>query len=107
MNEKWINDVYALFDKYYGQTRDYREKCRDNENFYKALHWQGVRKTEVNEPQPVTPVIFSTLENILADIMDAYPSATILGQENADVETGELVTKYVSYILKNIVKMIF
>lgn len=98
--ESWINQAYSLFDSFYNDTREYREKCKANENFWQAQHWRGAKKDEPNEPQPVTPVIFSTLENMLADIMDNYPSPVVLGEEQGDEVIAGKLGSYLSYVLK-------
>lgn len=99
-DEYWISDVYKLFDTFYNDTREYREKCKSNESFWQAQHWKGIRKNETGEPQPVTPVIFSTLENMLADIMDNYPSPIILGEDREDSDVATRLGKYIEYVLK-------
>ena len=99
-DEQWVNSVYTLFDTFYNDTREYKDKCRSNENFWQAQHWKGIKKQETGEPQPVTPVIFSTLENMLADIMDNYPSPIILGEERGDENIAERLGRYIEYILK-------
>lgn len=99
-DEEWVNGVYKMFDAFYSDTREYRNKCKSNESFWQAQHWKGIKKQETGEPQPVTPVIFSTLENMLADIMDNYPSPTVLGEEKGDEEIAKKLGKYLEYILK-------
>lgn len=98
--QELIDRAYELFERYYHNTREYREKCRQNEEYWQAQHWQGIAKSEEDEPQPVTPVLFSTLENLLADMMDNYPQAVILGEEPGDDQNAGRLTKYIQYILK-------
>lgn len=99
-DEQWVNGIYKIFDTFYNDTREYREKCKSNESFWQAQHWKGVGRQEPGEPQPVTPVIFSTLENMLADIMDNYPSPTVLGEEKGDENIARKLGKYLEYVLK-------
>ncbi len=99
-DETWVDEVYDLFNTFFRDTREYRQKCTENEKFYRAQHWDNISPKEDGEPRPVTPVIFSTLENMLSDIMDAYPEPIILGQEVRDDDTAHLLGKYVNYILK-------
>ncbi|NLG25167.1 MAG: hypothetical protein GX558_07400, partial [Clostridiales bacterium] len=62
-----IERAYALFQEFYDASRPYRDKCLRNEQFWKANHWRDRPPAEPGEPQPVTPVLFSTLESMLAD----------------------------------------
>ena len=98
-NETLINKAYELFDEFYSGTLDFRRKCIENEEFYRANHWANI-PTKPDEPTPVTPVLFSTLESLLSDIMDSYPEPVILGEEEGDENIAENVNEIVNYILK-------
>ncbi|MDP2892428.1 MAG: hypothetical protein Q8O09_04760 [Bacillota bacterium] len=99
-DEEFINRTYELFDEFYEGTRQFRQKCRENEEFWQANHWNGVSYKEQDEPRPVTPVIFSTLESLLADIMDSYPEPVLLGEEPGDDETARRLNEVIKFILK-------
>lgn len=98
--EAFAAKAYELFDEFYEATRPYRDKCMDNEQFWRTNHWHDKRPRETGEPQPVTPVMFSTLESVLADIMDHYPDAVLLGEEPHDDSTAECLTQLVRFVLK-------
>lgn len=97
--EQFIKNAYELFDEFYKNTMQYREKCKENEEYWKTNHWFS-KDVSPDEPKPVTPVLFSTLENILADIMDNYPEPVILAQEIQDDETAEILTDVVKFVLE-------
>ena len=78
-DEEFIARAYRLFDEFYRATQAHRDRCRENERYWCASEWG--EPGEENEPQPVTPVLFSTLESVLSDLMDNYPEAVLLGQE--------------------------
>ncbi|MEG1812549.1 MAG: hypothetical protein RR337_04540 [Clostridia bacterium] len=99
-DEGFIDAAYRLLDQFDEATRDYRDKCRDNEAFWRTNHWHGTPPREINEPQPVTPTMFSTLESVLADLMDHYPDAILLGEEPKDDRTAECLTQLVRFVLK-------
>ncbi len=95
-----IERAYALFDEFYTALTPFRNKCADNEEFWKANHWHDVAKKEADEPRPVTPVLFSTLESLLADIMDNYPEAHIFADQAGDDRLAKALSKAVQNILK-------
>lgn len=99
-DEAFVQSVYRLFDEFRDATEGYREKCRDNEQFWRTNHWHGQARHDPNEPQPVTPSMFSTLESVLADLMDNYPDAVLLGEEPHDDQKAECMTQLIRFILK-------
>jgi len=99
-DEALIREAYALFDEFYRSTQGYRDKCRANEEYWKANHWHDRAPKEPNEPQPVTPTLFSTLEAMLADVMDCYPEALIMGVEPRDDAMAERLTHLIKFVLK-------
>ncbi|MDL2220085.1 hypothetical protein LJC55_00230 [Eubacteriales bacterium OttesenSCG-928-N14] len=99
-DEEFITHAYALFDELYTAATPFRSKCMANEQYYKANHWEGIAKKEPNEPQPVTPVLFSTLEGMLSDIMDNYPEPVLLAQEEGDEGLSQELCEVLKYVLK-------
>lgn len=98
-DQELIGRAYELFDDFYAQTAELRMKWEENEELYRTNHWrrQGQRD---DEPQPVNPVLFSTIESMLADIMDSYPQPVVLAQEEGDDAVAETLSQVVRYILK-------
>lgn len=97
--QELIEKAYDLFDEFYSGTLEFRRKCIDNEEFYRANHWANI-PSKPGEPQPVTPVLFSTIESLLSDVMDSYPEPVILGQEEGDDKVADDVNDIINYILK-------
>ena len=96
----FIEQAYELFDDFYTALAPFRRKCEENEAFWQANHWAGVAKKEPDEPRPVTPVLFSTLESLLADVMDNYPRAQILYEESKDDRVAEGLERVINNILR-------
>ncbi|MBE5780240.1 MAG: hypothetical protein E7328_00235 [Clostridiales bacterium] len=99
-DEEFIEKAYGLFDEFYAETAQMRQKWEENEEIYRANHWSRQVKRSPDEPQPVNPVLFSTIESMLADIMDNYPSPVILAEEEGDDGVAETLNDVVKYILK-------
>ncbi len=95
-----IEKAYALFDEFYTALTPLRHKCTQNDEFWKTNHWHGVAQAEAGEPRPVTPVLFSTLESLLSDIMDNYPEPVILPEEEGDEALAQSLQDIVHYILR-------
>ncbi len=95
-----LTRAYKDFDEFFTLTRAYREKCAANESYWRGDHWDGYARREPGAPEPVTPVLFSTLESVLADMMDSYPEAVVLGEEPGDDRLAAELTQIVRFILK-------
>ncbi|MDL2225303.1 hypothetical protein LJC20_03725 [Eubacteriales bacterium OttesenSCG-928-M02] len=98
-NEEFTKKAYGLFDDFYSRTADMRRKWEENEEIYRTNHWRN-RLEHPEEPQPVNPVLFSTIESMLADIMDSYPEAVILAEEEGDDGVSATLNEVVKFILK-------
>lgn len=99
-SDQFINEAYALFDEFYSELTPLRQKCIANDEFWKTNHWHDIAMAEASEPRPVTPVLFSTLESLLSDIMDSYPEAVILPEEEGDEQLAKSLGDIIKYILK-------
>ena len=97
--EQFIDESYALFKKYYQGTREFREKCRLNEEYWKTNHWFQ-KRTKPGDPKPTTPLIFSMVDNMHSDVMDHYPEPQILPVEPGDDELAEELTAIINSILE-------
>lgn len=98
-DRQFVEDAYKLFKEFYERTQPFRDKCKENDEYWKANHWFN-KKVSPQEPQPVTPILFSTIESMLADIMDNFPTAVILPVEPGD----EAVAKDLSDIVPSILQ---
>lgn len=98
--ESFVQKAYELFGEFYRATAAFRRKCIDNEEYWKANHWHDVEKKDIDEPRPVTPVLFSTLESMLADVMDNYPEPVLLGEEPGDDTLALQLGDIIKFILK-------
>ena len=98
--QEMIQRAYRDFDEFFTATRQYRERCAANEAFWRGDHWRGYGAREADAPEPVTPVLFSTLESVLADMMDNYPEAVLIGEEPGDDALAGELTQIVRFILK-------
>ena len=66
-----VSAIQSLYDEYKTAYRDEWDRLTANEKMYLGDHWSDTG-SDSNEPQPVMPIIFSTVENIQADLMDEY-----------------------------------
>ncbi|MGI6162023.1 MAG: hypothetical protein ACOYJD_08325 [Christensenellales bacterium] len=97
---EFVARAYRLFSEFYEGTRRYRERCAENEEFWKGNHWHNAGKSGPGDPQPVTPVIFSTIESMMSDIMDKYPQAIIRAQRPEDDEAAADISAALEQIME-------
>jgi hypothetical protein len=91
----------ALFARMYGATAALRERFKRNDLFFQQRHWELTgRRSEATRAglTPVTPVLFSTIDSLHADIMDAYPDVVVLGETADDAQKAAVMTDLLRYI---------
>jgi hypothetical protein len=82
--------VTAMVEKHYDRYRPYRLACEDKENYWRNRAWD-TKNTNPNEPNPNVPVIHSTIENCVADVMDNYPDAVLRGVNGDDDDINAVI----------------
>ena len=86
--------MYALFKNFKNSYRTEWDRMNRNEKLYHAKHWEAQKiEGDKNAPQPVTPIIFSTIENVKADLMQRIPTGTIKPERSADEQLARALTK--------------
>lgn len=86
--------IYALFCSFKNAYVEEHDRMRHNEKLYHGKHWEEMmNKGDPNAPQPVTPIIFSTIENIKADLMNKIPTGTIKPENSKDQDLARALTK--------------
>ena len=90
-----VSAIQSLYDEYKTAYRDEWDRLTANEKMYLGDHWSDTGSGS-NEPQPVMPIIFSTVENIQADLMDEYPEAVITPESSNDEKIGKILTRVVA-----------
>ena len=90
-----VSAIQSLYDEYKTAYRDEWDRLTANEKMYHGDHWSDTGSGS-NEPQPVMPIIFSTVENIQADLMDEYPEAVVTPESSNDEKIGKILTRVVA-----------
>lgn len=90
-----VSAIQSLYDEYKTAYKDEWDRLTANEKIYLGDHWSDTG-SDSNEPQPVMPIIFSTVENIQADLMDEYPEAVITPESSNDEKIGKILTRVVA-----------
>ena len=90
-----VSAIQSLYDEYKTAYRDEWDRLTANEKIYHGDHWSDTG-ADGNEPQPVMPIIFSTVENIQSDLMDEYPEAVVTPESSNDEIIGKILTRVVA-----------
>lgn len=98
-NNEFATAIYALYDEFRAAYEDEWERLKSCEQMYQGNHWEGVEQADENEPRPTMPIIFSTIENIKADLTDEYPEAVIMPEGPADDLLAKTLTQVVAQTL--------
>lgn len=98
LEEAFAEESEDLFRSFYEQTKNFRQKCRENENFWRSNHWHG-KPQNPNEPYPSVPALFSAIENVHSEIMDNYPEALLLPCTTDDEKLAHILQTIVNTTL--------
>lgn len=88
--DEFVTKAYQLFDEYISAFESEKNRLKTNENYYQAKHWENMG-SNTDDPQPITPIIHSTVENMKADLMDNFPEAIIQPEAPEDQLVAEIV----------------
>lgn len=99
VEEEFIRESEMLFNKYFENTKKFRQKCNENENFWKSEHWKN-KPQHPNEPYPSVPTLFSSIENVHAEIMDNYPEAALFPYGSEDVSLAKELSSIIDVTLE-------
>lgn len=103
VKDDFIEAFYTLFEEYRDVYR-MREWPRLNEceRIYQGDHWHDVAMNpeDPREPRPTTPVVFSTIENIRADMTDEYPEAVIKPEDAGSELVAKILTEVIAQTLE-------
>jgi len=99
-NEKLVERAKRLFDNFYNAHSSFHERCRKNEKLWRGTHWDDIPQKKAFEPRSVTPILFSTLESILSDILDSFPETILIGEEEEYDESAKKLTHVVNGMLR-------
>ncbi len=89
-----------IFGEYWNAARPHFERFRHNDAYYRGAHWDLTQEQDPGEPRPHTPVLWSTVDNIHADLVDAFPGAAIEAQTPDDAGRAENVSALFKGMLK-------
>ncbi|MDD4797055.1 MAG: hypothetical protein PHO66_04750 [Eubacteriales bacterium] len=78
--EAFVREAKSWYNRLRTAMQTDLARYRRNEKFLLLKDWEGVPAAHPHEPQPVTPVLFSTKENLLADINEARPTVEVTAQ---------------------------
>lgn len=86
--------LYALFKHFDNSYDAERARMHRNEKLYHGKHWEEMENPgDPNAPRPVTPIIFSTIENIKADLMNKVPTGTIKPENSDNQDFARALTR--------------
>ena len=92
--------VTELIDEHYKVHKSYRDKCAANEEIWRNKNWLTKAKRNPDDPTPNSPVIHSTIESVLADVVDNYPDSIIRGVDGDDDFKALMLTELMRFTMQ-------
>lgn len=96
--EAFVAQSESLFRQFFEKTMPFRNKCKENEHFWRSDHWYG-KPQKPNEPYPSVPALFSAIESLHAEIMDNCPEAVLMPYEKNDKHMADMLSTLVNTAL--------
>jgi hypothetical protein len=99
--EQFAARITSMVQSNYDEYKPYRDKCASNEKVWRSRHWDEKPfkdATDESKPRPNVPVLYSTVENCTADIMDNKPGQIIRGVGNDDDLKALIQTELARFI---------
>jgi hypothetical protein len=93
-------EAERLFGEYWSAARPHFERFKNNDAYYRGAHWDLAPEQDEGEPRPHTPVLWSTVDNVHADLVEAYPGAVIEAQTPDDTGKAGNVSALFKSLLK-------
>ena len=90
--DEFVSQAYNLFEEFRQAYESEWTRLNTNESYYLGQHWDNMSTNDSDAPKPMTPVIFSTVENLEADMVDNYPEAIIRPEAPEDQEIAEIIS---------------
>ena len=96
-----IKKAAEELDKYRSGKAHLIERVKDNEQWYKLLHWRQMGgSTNAGDPEPTSAWLLNSLANKHADAMDNYPDPAILPRAKDDQQAAKRLSEIVPVILE-------
>ena len=97
-DERLVGAFMAIFREFAADYKTEWDRITDNEQMYSGDHWSGMTDkatTKESLPEPSTPIVTSTVENIKADLSDEFPQVIIKADfESAnDIVAAKVITR--------------
>jgi len=89
--DEFVSKAYTLFDEFKNAYESEWSRLEENDRFYLGKHWEDMQSQDADLPEPMTPVINSTIENMKADLADNFPQAIIQPESPEDQTVAEIV----------------
>ncbi len=101
--KKFALKVMAMVEENHKEFETYRDKCWRNERVWRNRHWdESLKRNEedLTKAKPNAPTLFSTVENMVADIVDNIPGQAIRGVNYDDDMQALIATELVRFTLQ-------
>lgn len=98
--DAFTSAAYELFTEYRNAYIPEWTRMANADRLYRGDHWSLIQDGEgctgnheaSNAPKPTTPIIFSTIENLKADLNDELPEAVVKPQDGINEVEAKLLT---------------
>lgn len=95
-----VKNATNILNTYKRSKINLERRIIENEEWWKMRHWNLIRRKEKSDPEPASAWLFNSIANKHADVMDNFPSPSILPRTRDDIEAAKLLSKIIPTILE-------
>lgn len=95
-----VRAAYATLLKYKAGKANLERRIIDNQQWYKLRQWECLRRAEsAAQVEPASAWLFNAIANKHADVMDSFPSASVLPREQGDVAEARMLSAVLPVVM--------
>lgn len=100
IGEKEIARASQILSEYKNGKLSLERRIVENEKWWKMQHWDLIRSSENNDPEPASAWLFNSIANKHADAMDSYPEPAVLPREQGDSDEAKMLSSILPVMLE-------
>lgn len=100
IGEKEIARAFQILSDYKSGKLSLERRIVENEKWWKMQHWDLIRNSKGNDPEPASAWLFNSIANKHADAMDSYPEPAVLPREQGDSDEAKMLSSILPVMLE-------
>ncbi len=100
IGKEQVREATNILNSYKRSKVNLEKRIVENEKWWKLRHWDLIRKTSTQDPEPASAWLFNSIANKHADVMDNYPEPSVLPREKSDINAAKVLSQIIPAVLE-------